>query len=172
MAETNDRYIVTVDGNEYDLCLAPDGSGYIVQYNGNSHHVIVDRLSNRKFLFKIDSVSSEVDIVGNGSKLDVFLEGRQMNVKVELFELAELRKKAGVVVDGPENKIISAPMPGLVIAAEVKAGDAVEKGKTLVIIEAMKMENMIRAPFGGTVKEVFVSSGRAVEKGDKLLELE
>ena len=63
-------------------------------------------------------------------------------------------------------------MPGLVLTSEVKPGEKVEKGKTLIIIEAMKMENMIRAPFPGTVKEIFVDAGQAVEKNDKLMELE
>jgi biotin carboxyl carrier protein len=172
MTDMNDKYVVTIDGDEHELVLTDVGTGYIVQYDSDSHHVVVDRLSSSKFLYKIDSASSEVDITGNGDKLEIFLEGKLMNVRVEPKELAELRKKAGAAVNGPENKVISAPMPGLVLSTEVKAGETVEKNKALVIIEAMKMENMIRAPFDGMVKEVFVSSGQAVEKGDKLLELE
>ena len=172
MPDIRDKFVVTVNGNEYELDLAPDGNGYIVHHDGTSHHIVVDNLTNGKFLYKIDSISSEVDISSNGDKLEIFLDGQSIKVRVEPKELAELRKKAGAAVEGPENKVISAPMPGLVLTTEVKSGEVVEKDKTLVIIEAMKMENMIRSPFGGTVKEVFVVSGQAVEKGDKLLELE
>jgi len=172
MSEQKERFIVTVDDKEYDVYLSEKGDGYVVEYNGSSFNVIADQLNKGKFLFKINNSSSEVDISRNGGGLDVFLEGKEMNVRVEPYNLAELRKKAGGAVGATEDTIIRAPMPGLVLTANVKAGDEIQKGKTLVVIEAMKMENMIKAPADGKIKEVFVSPGEAVDKGEKLVELE
>ncbi|UCD18495.1 MAG: hypothetical protein JSV44_06195 [Candidatus Zixiibacteriota bacterium] len=172
MPHTGDRYIVTIDGREFDVTVTLDAEGYLLEHRGRKRRVAVRQISFKKFLLKIDAASWEVDISRNGDNLDVFLEGKQLGVKVEPYDLAELRKRAGIAAGGPEEKTIRAPMPGLVLSTEVKMGDRIEKEKTLVIIEAMKMENMIRAPFPGTVKEVFVSPGQAVEKNDKLLELE
>lgn len=66
---------------------------------------------------------------------------------------------------------VTAPLPGSVTVVNVKAGDAVKAGQTLVIIEAMKMENEVLAPADGTVAAVHVSGGQAVQQGDALLDL-
>jgi len=63
-------------------------------------------------------------------------------------------------------------MPGLVLAVKTSSGDRVAKGQALLIIEAMKMENIIKAPADGIVKEVRVSGGTSVEKDDTLVEFE
>lgn len=67
---------------------------------------------------------------------------------------------------------ILAPMPGLIVRVSVKAGDRVEAGQGLVVMEAMKMENELRATAPGTVKSVEVSAGTAVEKGALLVALD
>lgn len=67
---------------------------------------------------------------------------------------------------------LTAPMPGRVLAVEVKAGDKVAKGQTLMALEAMKMEHRIRAPAAGRVKAVHASVGDQVENGQALISLE
>lgn len=67
---------------------------------------------------------------------------------------------------------VVAPMPGLVIRVTVAAGDRVEAGQGVLMMEAMKMENELRAAAAGTVKSVKVTPGTAVEKGMVLIELE
>lgn len=58
---------------------------------------------------------------------------------------------------------VKSPMPGNIIDIKVKAGDKVSKGQTLIILEAMKMENDIPAPVDGVVDAVLVNKGDAVE---------
>ena len=67
---------------------------------------------------------------------------------------------------------VAAPMPGQVIAVNVKAGDAVKQGDVLVVVEAMKMEHSVRAPQAGTVKKVMFAPGDRVEEGAELVELD
>jgi 3-methylcrotonyl-CoA carboxylase alpha subunit len=67
---------------------------------------------------------------------------------------------------------LTAPMPGKVIAVSVKAGDVVERGQPLLVMEAMKMEHTIGAPTAGTVREVFYSVGEQVQEGAQLISLE
>jgi biotin carboxyl carrier protein len=67
-------------------------------------------------------------------------------------------------------KDIKAPMPGLILDLKVKAGDEVKKGDVVLILEAMKMENIIKAPGDGTVKEVKVSLKQSVEKNQVLIQ--
>lgn len=66
---------------------------------------------------------------------------------------------------------VKAPMPGTINAINVAAGDVVKKGQTLLILEAMKMENEIVAPHDATVASISVSKGASVSAGDVLLTL-
>lgn len=68
--------------------------------------------------------------------------------------------------------IIKAPMPGTVVKVLVKEGDAVSVGTSLVIVEAMKMENEVRAPIAGTVRKVTVSAGDSVGTTEPMVEIE
>lgn len=172
MPENKDRYLVTVDDREFDLELTPDGDSFLIRTNGSGFRVGINQLSGTKYLLNIENSTTEVDINRNGGSLEMFIDGHDMHVRVEPYHLAELRKKAGGGTDDPENKVIAAPMPGLILSTEISPGEKVSKGQTVMIIEAMKMENLIKAPFDGTVKEIFVSKGHAVDKNDKLLELE
>jgi biotin carboxyl carrier protein len=63
-------------------------------------------------------------------------------------------------------------MPGKVVLLKVKVGDAVEKGQTLVIFEAMKMEQELKSPKSGIVAKIHVVAGQAVDQGTHLLEIE
>ena len=63
-------------------------------------------------------------------------------------------------------------MPGKVLQVLVQPGDAVEEGQALLVLEAMKMENMIKAVAAGTVAEVPIAEGEAVEKGALLVGFE
>jgi oxaloacetate decarboxylase alpha subunit/pyruvate carboxylase subunit B len=67
-----------------------------------------------------------------------------------------------------EGTPVTAPMPGMIIKYEKNVGDAVSQGETVVVLEAMKMENALPAPASGTVKSVSFSSGDSVAKGDVL----
>jgi biotin carboxyl carrier protein len=64
---------------------------------------------------------------------------------------------------------VSAPMPGVILEVHVKAGDRVERGQQLAVLEAMKMHNLIGAPRAGTIAEVCVTPGQAVGHGDALV---
>jgi pyruvate carboxylase subunit B len=63
-------------------------------------------------------------------------------------------------------------MPGLVVKVDVSAGDAVEPGEGVVIVEAMKMENELKAEAGGVVARVHVRAGDTVDKGQVLVDFE
>ncbi len=67
-----------------------------------------------------------------------------------------------------EGTPLTAPMPGMIISYEKNVGDSVNQGETVVILEAMKMENSLPAPAGGTIKSINFSSGDTVAKGDTL----
>ena len=64
---------------------------------------------------------------------------------------------------------VNSPMPGTVLEVQIKPGDYVKSGDTLLVLEAMKMENAIAAPKDGKVVEVYVIKGQTVESGTALV---
>ena len=71
--------------------------------------------------------------------------------------------------DAAEGTPLTAPMPGMIVSVAKQVGEAVEKGDTLVVLEAMKMENALPSPVSGTVKAVNVAQGANVSKGQILV---
>ncbi|MCA0932530.1 biotin/lipoyl-binding protein [Lutimonas saemankumensis] len=67
---------------------------------------------------------------------------------------------------------IKAPMPGSIIEIKVKEGQKVKEGETLLILEAMKMENAITSPKDTVIKELFVKEGESVDKNKLLIDFE
>lgn len=69
-------------------------------------------------------------------------------------------------------KVVEAPMPGSIFKIQVQPGDTVNKGQSVIILEAMKMENNIASDYTGKVKRIFVKEGTSVQAGAKLIEIE
>lgn len=67
---------------------------------------------------------------------------------------------------------ITAVMPGSILEVKVEEGQQIEEDQTVLILEAMKMENEIPAEQGGVVKKIFVETGQAVKVGQALIEVE
>ncbi len=100
----------------------------------------------------------------------VKLNGKTHSVKLkDKFDL--LLEKMGIAGAGAAKlNHIKAPMPGLIIDLKIKAGDSVKAGDALLILEAMKMENILKSPGDGVVKNVKVKKGDSVEKSQVLVE--
>jgi biotin carboxyl carrier protein len=65
---------------------------------------------------------------------------------------------------------VKAPMPGMVFNVLVSEGQDIKKGDPLIVLEAMKMENVLKSPTDGTVKKIAVTKGVAVEKNQVLIQ--
>lgn len=87
-------------------------------------------------------------------------------------EVKEVEKAEEAKEEPITGKVVEAPMPGSIIKVLVKAGDTLAKGQTVVILEAMKMENSITTDHAGTVKRVFVKEGTTVSSNAPLIEIE
>lgn len=104
--------------------------------------------------------------------ITVEVNGNQYQVQIK-DEYDQLVKKLGLSV-AADNKMkdLKAPMPGLVLDVVVKVGQQIKKGDSLLILEAMKMENVIKSAGEGVVKSILVGKGKSVDKGEILLEME
>lgn len=117
----------------------------------------------------------------NGKVLDTSPDHKTMQVEVHgnTYEVS-IKDSLDVMLDsmgysaaGSKHiKEIKAPMPGLVLSVSVEAGQQVQEGDRLLILEAMKMENSIMIHAAATIKSVLVKAGQAVDKGQVLVVLE
>jgi biotin carboxyl carrier protein len=82
-----------------------------------------------------------------------------------------LNQSRGGLASGAVDSAIKAPIPGLVVKVHVAEGDEVVAGQSIVILEAMKMQNELRAPRNGTVATVKIKAGDSVNQGDTLVTL-
>ena len=167
------RYLVNVDGKEFDIQLEYCSEKYCGTVNGKKVEVESFHLGESRSLLLINGLSLEIDIRANGydNKRTVFMIGRDIPVEIEDYHLAQIRKTAGMTTTTID-KVLKAPMPGLIIDIKTAVGDKVKKGQALMIMEAMKMENIIKAPADGVVKQIFIEKSKSVEKDDKLIEFE
>ena len=102
----------------------------------------------------------------------MWVDGVRFEVEA-LDERSRAIRELAAATNGPSGPApLVAPMPGMIVRVNVGAGDQVQAGQGLVVMEAMKMENELRAAAAGKVKRVHVSPGTAVDKGALLLELE
>ena len=143
-----------VDGQVFNMNLFKANGGYSVIYKNKSFfiYLISYDKENKFFSFKINDRIYNVCLADTN---DILL--RNMNIDYKLDKKASNLK---------------APMPGLIVDINVKKGISVKKGEPLLILEAMKMENMIKAPNDLLIKNICVNPGDTVEKNELLIEFE
>lgn len=100
------------------------------------------------------------------------VDGIEFRAEVVDEARARLASVAGSRAAGHVRRELRAPMPGLLIKVLCQAGDAVEAGQPLVVLQAMKMENELSLPRGGTIKSIGVEPGQSVEQGQVLVVVE
>lgn len=102
----------------------------------------------------------------------ISLGGRVFDVRVDDERAHRLRQLAAVSTSPASGSEMRAPMPGLIVRIMVKQGETVDAGDSLVVMEAMKMENELRAESAGIVSRVHVQPGSTVDREDLLITIE
>ncbi len=102
----------------------------------------------------------------------VSLAGETASVQVETDRSRRLATARAGASKGRGSGLVRAPMPGLVLRVDVSEGDEVSVGDGILVLEAMKMENVIKAAVGGRVTRVHVEPGATVEKAALLVDIE
>ena len=123
---------------------------FTIVVNGMEYKVAVKRVT--RTLYKVRLGDKVTDVLIREDKVTV------AKPKVEA------EKKPEVV----EGEAVKAMLPGVVTKILVKEGDSVKAGETIMILEAMKMENEVKSPKDGVIKQILVKEGDRVEAGDIL----
>ncbi len=150
---------------------------YSLKINGQNYDVQID---------DVNETSALAHVVVNGVAYEVEIEGAKTlpASKPQVAPAPKSANSAMITPSGaaPSPRIAAAaptsgyavkcPLPGTVLGVKVAVGDTVTAGQTLLVLEAMKMENNIDADRGGVVKEILVQQGATVMEGDNLIVIE
>lgn len=136
------------------LELNPSGESYIASMDGKTISIQIVRAEHGRMDLLIDGRPVTAYVSSDMAKRWVTIHGRTvMLTKTSGAKQGVRHDHAGGLI---------APMPGQVRSVSVSVGDAVKKGQTLVVIEAMKMENILTATQDGVVKEVMATQGESL----------
>lgn len=150
--ELNDSNHGTLNSKpfEWDVLQVKDGSFHVIK-NNQSYNVEV---------VKADPQTKQFVLSVNGNKYTLEAKDKYDELLNSLGLDSALTSQV---------KEVKAPMPGLVLNVVAAEGTEVKKGDALLVLEAMKMENILKSPSDGVVKKVNVKKGQAVEKNQVLI---
>ncbi|MGD8398708.1 MAG: biotin/lipoyl-binding protein [Anaerolineae bacterium] len=161
------KYIAMVDGQEHQIELEEGG----ITLDGEPIAVDLESIDGGfHYSLLVGAASHEVFVERCGEVCFVTLSGQRYRVQVEDERDRQAGSRRATVEEAGEAEVTS-PMPGMVVAVLVEAGQAVRAGEGLLILEAMKMENEIRAPRTGVIETVRVTPGQRVSQDDVLVRI-
>jgi biotin carboxyl carrier protein len=159
--------------NKHDIEIKRDDGKVFARIDGREYDLEVSEPEPGVFLFKHEGRIFEAgvaDAKAAGSPIIVRVGTHEFEIR--LIDPKRLRG-AGAGADNSDGLVeIKTAMPGKVVRVLAEAGSAVEKGDSVLVVEAMKMQNELKSPKAGTIKEVRVTEGAAVAAGDILATIE
>jgi biotin carboxyl carrier protein len=165
------KFWVTLEGREAEVEFQTAGERVWLEVEGRKLEADFRRLPDGEvYSLLIEGRSHEVRIADAHGVLDVTLDGSVFPVEVR-HPLEKLLQSTRKTADQAAGETVTAPMPGLVVAVKVRAGDPVAAGQPVVVVEAMKMQNELATRHAGVVREVLVSERASVAAGQPLVRL-
>lgn len=142
---------------------------YKYTINGAQFDVTIDSIVGSKAKVEVNGIPFEVEMQGS-SLVEEALPTVSTEAPAAAPAAAEAPAAAPAATNGPgAGAPVKAPLPGVVTKVLVAAGQAVKKGETVLVLEAMKMENNITAETDGTITGICVAAGDSVMEGTTLL---
>jgi biotin carboxyl carrier protein len=159
-------YEISIDGKEYRLELNRAEGRWQCVLDGE--RVEVDAVIARPNVMSILIGGTAYEIKRERTASDMHLWVKSARFAVDVRDPRSLRgrRAKGAGIEGPQKLL--APMPGKIVRVIVPAGQEVEAGHGVLVIEAMKMQNELKSPKKGTVKQIMVAEGASVSAGEVL----
>ena len=168
------KWVVTLQGESFAVKVKADDKGSTVKFeDGEKLRVTSDWLPGQSLAemeINGETVVLKVDPISAGYRIRS--RGAELKVRVRSPRNAELAQLMPEKLPPDTSKMLLCPMPGLIVALDVKEGDEVQEGQPLCTVEAMKMENVLRAEKKGVVSKVNAAVGESLMVDDVIMEFE
>ncbi len=164
------HYELTSADGTFEADVVPEGDGYIVTIVGSTTKLKLQRGAGQN-VFVVDVADKPVSVTlleASSQRVDMVIDGERISFQ---RPSAALSRAPPAVSSSASPDVVSAPMPGKVIGALVKKGEAVKAGDPLIILESMKMEVAVRTDRDALVEEILVEDGDSVKRGQGLVRL-
>ncbi|OMQ42867.1 acetyl/propionyl/methylcrotonyl-CoA carboxylase subunit alpha [Ensifer sp. 1H6] len=167
-------WVVNLADMDFALTSGASADGAYVRFeDGTSASIAGDWTPGRTLAtFNIDNQPMSVKVELTGTAIRLRWRGIDVIARVRSPRVAELAKLMPKKLPPDTSRMLLCPMPGVITSVSVKAGDTVEAGQSLAIVEAMKMENILRAEKRATVKRVAVTAGASLAVDELIMEFE
>ena len=162
------KYVATLNDEPRLVSVTGADGRYRVTFGDEVWEVDARLTAQGIYSLLIDGVSYVADVLDRDGACVVEVGGEWYEIGVEEQTRHIIRTRGGAA-GGPGSRTLTAPLPGKISRVAVRPGEAVRAGDTLLVIEAMKMENEFKAAGPGTVAEVRVEAGQTVNAGDVLI---
>jgi len=165
------EFVITIKDSKKQVKIINEKEASI---DGKVVHYSIEYLNCSTFLLRINNIFYEISSEKiDDEKYSLLVKGKKINT----IARTELQERATKLVEDAKSSSdnhldIKAPMPGMILKIKKNAGEKIVSGESILILEAMKMENDLKAPSTGKIKEIYVNEGSTVEKGDKLFLIE
>ncbi|MHA1600910.1 MAG: biotin/lipoyl-containing protein, partial [Alphaproteobacteria bacterium] len=169
MGRASDDWVVSVEGEAHILSVRANGDGFQI----GSQTMETDwQPGETLFRGRIDGRPVAVQIERHGVRWRLRHGGAEIEVQVLRPHVAELAARMPVKQAPDLSRLLLSPMPGLLVKIAVEMGQEVKAGEELVVVEAMKMENVLRAERDGTVAKIHAQAGSSLVVDQVILEFE
>jgi biotin carboxyl carrier protein len=159
-------YDVTINSKNYRLELERADAGWRCRLDGRE--IQMDAVLARRDVLSVLIGGKAYEIKRECTATDMHLWVGSARYLAELRDPRSLRSRRGADVDEKGPRKLLAPMPGKVVRVLIGEQQAVEAGQSILVVEAMKMQNEIKSPKKGTIRKIHVGPGAAVNAGDVL----
>lgn len=157
------NYLITINEEELHFNSSDVDSLDSIKVNAKNLHVLDNNTA-----FEVEIVHSDF----MNKTMTLSINGNIYEVKLEDEYDQQVKKMGLLAVTTQKLNEVKAPMPGLIVDVMVKVGQEIVEGTPLIVLSAMKMENIILAQGEGVIKSIEIKKDDAVEKGQVIIEME
>jgi len=159
--QSDEVFKISTESGTLDLSVKAVAESDISRLSEKSYHILDGDQSILGNVHHID-IDEKIVTIEHNNKLYTYQISSALDQHVATIQKSSAQKN--------RDTSIKSSMPGLVLDVLVKEEDTIEEGQPIMILEAMKMENVINAKFSGTIKKIHCAKGDAIDKNQLLVE--
>jgi biotin carboxyl carrier protein len=167
------HYEITIGSETKDVATdkieTPNGKKYSIVSDKKKFRIEILSQNKSNLIVSLDEKVYSLTIIKRSPSRVIFAANRKI-IEALIKDRASPKQDYSIAV--PRDGLIKSNFPAKIIKINARTGDSLNKGDTIIVLEAMKMEAQIRVPNSCVVKEIFVKEGEMVERGKTLARLE